>query len=104
MSIVNLINDIQDLIERYGIERVKETVFFLDRISTIPSNMITLRAYTGFTVNVTAAQFNELNELMNATPSAFITAIKRLREMTGIGLKDSKDTIETTFKNRRQNQ
>lgn len=101
MSIVNLINDMQELIERHGIERVKETVLFLDRMSTIPSNKITLRAYTGFTVNVTAAQLNELNELMNTTPPAFITAIKRLHKMTGIGLKDSKDTIETIFKGKK---
>lgn len=102
MNVVNLLEDVQKVLDKYGIDRVKETILFLDRVSSRPSNHVVLRAYTGAYVTITTAQFDELNNYVTSVPSEYITAIKKLREFTGTGLKEAKDIIETTFKNKRQ--
>lgn len=97
MSNADLVNEVEKLISTYGYERVSETVAYVQRINNLPENTFTLRDAGHNTVTVTSSQFRTLQ--MHAQAHNLIGAVKYLRSITQLGLKEAKDTVEYSFPN-----
>lgn len=91
---IDLIKSLSCLIEDYGIDAVTCSLEF---IRGFPCKIETIRIgywRTDVYVTITRDQFNELRVDYNLGNK--IMTIKKLREMTQIGLKDAKDIVENT--------
>lgn len=92
-----VVADVNELVERYGLNVVQHT---LDFIAQFPINLpspIVITDYEGHktVVTLTAAQFTELKRQYGDGPSYNkIQAIKWLRELTSLGLKEAKDAVD----------
>lgn len=104
MSAITLINELNDLINTHGIERVKHGLAFLEHMPVAPEpKTVTFNVlhrlhsspdYTG-TYTLTADQYATIKTEVNAYRK--IQAIKLFREYTHIGLKEAKDAVESEF-------
>lgn len=94
---VLVVADVHELVERYGLNVVRHALTYLESFPiNIPSPII-VTDYEGHktVVNLTAAQFAELQKQYGKGPSYNkIQAIKWLRELTSLGLKEAKDAVE----------
>ncbi len=96
MDTVTMVRNIQALIDVYGLENVERTVAFIRDIS---ATSVSVMDHNGKIVaKITLKQHAELKQMYH--PDNFIMTIKKLREMTGIGLKEAKDGVEVMFNRR----
>lgn len=86
-----LLKDVLDLTSRYGVENVKATLIYIEKINST-SNVRTLVVKGNYYGALTDKQYQEVFSL---SKSEKINAIKKLREYTGLGLKEAKDVVES---------
>jgi ribosomal protein L7/L12 len=108
MRLLELISDIQALNDKYGTDAVYSTLVFMrdsDVKHLLKESGYTLRANdNSIEVSLTKEQWSEIVNVYNSSSEynseGFryknkISAIKKLREFTSVGLKEAKDLIES---------
>lgn len=95
---IDLVRQVSDLVDAYGYDAVNSTLQF---VNTFPNKSYTRIGdwHTGTYVTITNEQFNQVRDAYrgNGGQTNKISAIKLLRDMTNIGLKEAKDIVENTI-------
>lgn len=92
-----IVADVNQLVERYGLNAVQHTLNFLAQLPINLPSPIVVTDYAGHKtfITLTAMQFAELKrQYGNEPPYNKIQAIKWLREVTSLGLKEAKDAVD----------
>lgn len=88
--LMTLVNDISNLIDKYGLTAVRDTVDFVGKHSEINTIKI---FHADMVYKISRDGYNEIAAYMRAGDK--IAAIKRFRELRFCGLKEAKDIIES---------
>jgi valyl-tRNA synthetase len=89
-----VVGDLSDLIEKYGLDAIRHTLAFIENFpSSITFSYKEYYSDQGTVVSLTPVQFAELRRQYE-NGKCKIQAIKWLRELTSIGLKEAKDAVE----------
>lgn len=91
--LINLVQNVGDLINQYGLDTVRATVEYVGKYSEI-NNVRVGDYHTDVWFTISREQFRSIGD--NYRAGNKITAIKMLREIVACGLKEAKDVVENT--------
>lgn len=93
MNTVNLVADVSRLVDLYGAENIEQALRLIKFVAT---SQYKLRDGSGNYVVISKEDYTVIKNQMETRN--LIGAIKHLRSITALGLKEAKDMVEFTFK------